>query len=161
MDLAVGVCSYTAYNIIWSVCLKVDQETLMTLSPEDSGTRVSQGICIMPSVINLQRAAVLSKRLQPLAVCPIIHLQNSDFGESIQFEYQPTLESILWSLSLDGTEKVRLLAHLLDGSTLSKREWHTFMRVNDPKTGQSLFGDPDKPSFKGLNHLFVMKMVMH
>jgi hypothetical protein len=47
-------------------------------------------------------------------------------------------------------------------------EWHTCacIKVNDakaidPRTGLSLFGDPDKPGYQGLNHLFVMKMVMH
>jgi hypothetical protein len=51
---------------------------------------------------------------------------------------------------------------------LSKREWHTCagIKVNDakaidPRSGLSLFGDPNKPGYQGLNHLFVMKMVMH
>jgi hypothetical protein len=68
---------------------------------------------------------------------------------------------------LYGTKKV-WFAHSLDGSMVSKREWHTFagIKVNDvkaidPRSGLSLFGGPDKPGYQGLNHLFVMKMVMH
>jgi hypothetical protein len=44
MDLAGGVCSYTAYNIIRSVVLEVDKEARVSLS-DDGRIKVAHGIC--------------------------------------------------------------------------------------------------------------------
>jgi hypothetical protein len=68
----------------------------------------------------LQRAAAFVEQVAATLI-PVIHLPQTEFGESIQFEYQPTLEFLLPSFSLYGTKKVRL-AHSLDGSMLSKQE---------------------------------------
>jgi hypothetical protein len=106
MDLAGGVCSYTAYNIICLVVLQVDKETCLALS-EDGVIKPMQGICVMPSVAKLQKAAAFVEK-SASTLCPVIHQMGGDFGESIQFEYEPTLEFILHSFSLYSTKKFGL-----------------------------------------------------
>jgi hypothetical protein len=44
MDLAGGVCSFTAHNIIQSVVLEVDKDTCLSLS-NNGPVKVAQGIC--------------------------------------------------------------------------------------------------------------------
>jgi hypothetical protein len=118
----------------------------------------------MPSTSVLKRAASFVESVGQTLV-PMNHLQNTPFGETMWFTYKPTLKFILKLFSLYG--KNRMLAHTLDGSMLSKREWHTCAGIKiidikaiDPRTGISMFGDPATAKYQGLNHLFVFRMVM-
>jgi hypothetical protein len=164
MDLAGGVCSYTAYDIIRSVVLSVDKNEETNNDGEDPVRAQRTGLCLMPSTSELKRAAKFVEKAGQTLV-PLIHQPDAASGEYIQFQYEETLKFLLESFSLFGTDCT--IAHSLDGAQLSKRESHTCAGIKiidqkaiDPRTGSLMFEDPKDAKFQGLNHLFPMKMVM-
>ena len=166
MDLAGGVCSYTAYDVIRSVVLAVDKTNGTPDAESDETTLPAQrtGLCLMPSTSELKRAAKFVEKVGQTLV-PLIHQPEAAFGEAIQFQYDETIKFLLQSFSLYGTDCT--IAHSLDGAQLSKKESHTCAGIKvidpkaiDPRTGSLMFDDPKDAKFQGLNHLFPMKMVM-
>jgi hypothetical protein len=162
MDLAGGVCSYTAYDIIRSVVLAVDKNNID--DDDDTSNSKRTGLCLMPSTTKLKRAAAYVEKVGQ-TLTPLIHQPEAPAGESIQFKYDETIKFILKSFSLYGTDCT--IAHSLDGAQLSKRESHTCAGIKiidqkaiDPRTGSLMFEDPKDAKFQGLDHLFPMKMVM-
>jgi hypothetical protein len=164
MDLAGGVCSYTAYDIIRSVVLAVDKNNDASDDDETTDSTKRTGLCLMPSTSELKRAAKFVEKVGQTVV-PLIHQPDAPFGKAIQFKYEETFKFLLQSFSLYGTDCT--IAHSLDGAQLSKRELHTCAGIKiidqkaiDPRTGSLMFEDPKDAKFQGLNHLFPMKMVM-
>ena len=93
MDLAGGVCSYTAYDVIRSVVLAVDKTNGTPDAESDETTLPAQrtGLCLMPSTLELKRAAKFVEKVGQTLV-PLIHQPEAAFGEAIQFKYDETIK---------------------------------------------------------------------
>jgi hypothetical protein len=61
MDLAGGVCSYTAYDIIRSVVLAVDKNNVN--KNDESANAKRTGLCLMPSSSELRQAAKYAEKV--------------------------------------------------------------------------------------------------
>jgi hypothetical protein len=138
MDLAGGVSSYTAYDIIWSVVLAVNKNE-DTNNDEDPTLAKRTGLCLMPSTLELKQAAKFVEKAGQTLV-PLLHQPEAAFGKYIQLQYKETLKFHLQSFSLYGSECI--IAHSLNGAQLSKRESHTCAGIKiinqkaiDPLTG--------------------------
>jgi hypothetical protein len=88
MDLAGGVYSYTAYDIIWSVVLAVNNNEGSD-NDEDPTCAKRTGLCLMPSALELKGAAKFVEKAGQTLI-PLIHQPEAASGK-----YELTLKSLI------------------------------------------------------------------